>query len=138
MHCLLESPDETRAFAEKLAAALPPGSVIALYGDLGAGKTTFVQGLVSGLGGDPGIAQSPTFTYMHCYPTTIPLTHFDLYRLRSEDDFLGMGFDEAFDSGGIVVIEWPKRIAGLLPPGRLEISLTHVDKETRKLEMRWT
>ncbi len=138
MDCLLESPDETRAFAERLASALPPNSVIALYGDLGAGKTTFVQGLVRGLGGDPLMAQSPTFTYMHRYPARLPLTHFDLYRLRSEGDFLGMGFDEAFDSGGVVVIEWPERIASLLPPGRLEICLTHVDEKTRKVEMRWT
>lgn len=138
MHCLLESPDETRAFAERLASALPPNSVIALYGDLGAGKTTFVQGLVQGLGGDSRMAQSPTFTYMHLYPAKIPLTHFDLYRLKSESDFLEMGFDEAFYSDGVVAIEWPERIASLLPTPRLEVRLTHEDEQTRKLEMRWT
>lgn len=138
MHSLLKSPDETRAFGERLAMTLPPNTVIALYGDLGAGKTTFVQGLVRGLGGDPDLAHSPTFTYMHVYPAKIPLTHFDLYRLRSPDDFLGMGFDETFDSGGIVAIEWPGRIGSLLPPSHLEILLTHESEETRKLEMRWT
>ncbi len=135
---LLKSPDETRAFARELAKTLAPNSVIALYGDLGAGKTTFVQGLLSGLGGDPSEAHSPTFTYMHCYPGKLPLTHFDLYRLRSSDDFLGMGFDEAFYAGSVVAIEWPERIAALLPSPHLEIRLSHESEETRTLEMRWT
>lgn len=138
MHCLLESPDETRAFAERLAPTLPPNTLVALYGDLGAGKTTFVQGLFRGLGGDPEMASSPTFTYMNLYPSKTPLYHFDLYRLRSSDDFLGMGFDETFTAGGIVAIEWPERISSLLPPAHLEIRLSHADEQNRKLEMRWT
>lgn len=137
VQCLLENAEETRAFAESLAPALPPNTLIALYGDLGAGKTTFVQGLVRGLGSKDDLAQSPTFTYMHTYPCLPTLTHFDLYRLVSPDDFLSMGFHESFETGGIVAIEWPERISNLLPPSHLEIRLTHVSETTRKLEMRW-
>lgn len=134
---ILKGPEETRSFAEQLALGLPLNTVIALYGDLGAGKTTFVQGLVRGLGGAQEMVHSPTFTYMHLYPTQPPLHHFDLYRLVKCDDFFAMGFEEAFESGGIIAIEWPERLAAHLPSHRLEIRLAYAGNSQRSLEMQW-
>jgi tRNA threonylcarbamoyladenosine biosynthesis protein TsaE len=133
----LDSPEATRVFAQNLAPSLPRSTVIALYGDLGAGKTTLMQGLAQGLGGEEAMVQSPTFTYLHSYPTKIPLYHFDLYRLTSSDDFLAMGFEETFEKDAIVAIEWPERIASLLTFPHLEIRLTHVSEQGRNLVMQW-
>jgi len=134
---LLDSPEKTRFFAARLAPLLPQNCLIALYGTLGAGKTTFVQGLLQGLGGALGdLAQSPTFTYLHLYNSTPPLYHFDLYRLSRAEDFFAMGFEESFEAGGIVAIEWPERIAGHLPKPHLEIRLEHAG-ETRVCTIRW-
>ena len=111
----LNSAEETREFAARFASSLNNGSLLALYGPLGAGKTTFMQGLLRGLGGREEDVHSPTFVTLHHYEARIPLFHFDLYRLKSPQEFLALGFDEYFDQGGIVAIEWPERIESLLP-----------------------
>ena len=133
----LNSPEETRLFAQNLAPSLPRNTVIALYGDLGAGKTTFLQGLVKGLGGEEAMVQSPTFTYLHLYPTETPVYHFDLYRLTTHDDFLRLGFEETLEKGAIVAIEWPERIAPLLTFPHLAIRISHIAEQARFLEMQW-
>jgi tRNA threonylcarbamoyladenosine biosynthesis protein TsaE len=130
---LLEGADATRTFAARLAPSLPPNTLLALYGELGAGKTTFMQGLVQGLGASSSLVQSPTFVYLHSYPTRPPVYHFDLYRLSSPDDFLAMGFEEFFEKGGITAIEWPERIATILPPTALSIHFTAPSPDTRRL-----
>lgn len=132
---ILKDADQTRDFAAQFARSLLPNSCIALYGALGAGKTTFMQGLIRGLGGRQNWVQSPTFVYLHSYPTAIPVFHFDLYRMRSEQDFLSMGFTEYFEKGGITAIEWPERIASLLPPPAIAIHLTFVSHTARRLVM---
>lgn len=101
--------------AFRLAQTFQGGEILALSGDLGAGKTTFVQGLVRGLGGMESQVQSPTFVYLNEYIARLPVYHFDLYRLRTAQDFFSMGFDEYFEKKGLVVIEWPERIGPLLP-----------------------
>ena len=121
---VLSSAEETLEFGKFLASRLSPGSVLALSGDLGSGKTTFVQGLAQGLGIDAPI-QSPTFVYFNGYSGTIPLFHFDLYRMKGIDDFLGLGFEEYFDAGGICAIEWAERIVPLLPKRAWHISFSH-------------
>lgn len=131
---VLKNPDATRSFAAKLSSRLRIPCIIALFGDLGAGKTTFMQGLVRGLGGSEWDVQSPTFVYLHHYPTKIPVYHFDLYRLRSSEEFLSMGFDEYFKKNGITAIEWPERISGILPSNAIQIHLT-VSGAFRHLEM---
>lgn len=109
----LSSEEMTRQVGRRAAQQLPPGSILALYGPLGAGKTTFVQGLADGLGIKSSI-QSPTFTYLHLYEEGIQcLYHFDLYRMKDPSDFFAMGFEEYFDRGGITAIEWPERLAHL-------------------------
>jgi tRNA threonylcarbamoyladenosine biosynthesis protein TsaE len=130
---ILSGPEATQKWAFAFAKTLPPGSVIALSGDLGSGKTTFMQGLVRGLGGSKVIVQSPTFVYLHHYPTTPPVFHFDLYRLRSADDFLAMGFEEYFETEGITAIEWPERIASILPASAIKIQLSVVSESARRL-----
>lgn len=129
----LSSEEETVEFGRSLASQLPPGAILALSGDLGSGKTTFVKGLAQGLGIDAPI-QSPTFVYFHHYIGTIPLFHFDLYRMKGADDFLGLGFEEYFDAGGLCAIEWSERIESLLPEKTYRISFSH-DPLGRKVSL---
>ncbi len=109
--------DATVEFGLFVSRLLPKRAVLALSGDLGAGKTTFVQGLAKGLGID-GPIQSPTFILLNLYPG---LAHFDLYRLKGENDFIGLGFEEYFSSDLICALEWPDRIATLLPKESIHI-----------------
>ena len=109
------SPGETFAFGERIAATLRAGDVLALCGDLGAGKTHFVKGLAAGLGVAASVT-SPTFTLIHEYPAgRLPLYHLDFYRLESEDDALRIGFEEYLDAGGVLAIEWADKFPALLP-----------------------
>jgi tRNA threonylcarbamoyladenosine biosynthesis protein TsaE len=118
---VLRSAEETIAFGKEMAIQLQKGGILALYGDLGAGKTTFVQGLALGLGIFEPI-QSPTFVLLNVYSG---LYHFDLYRLKGETDFTNLGFEEYFDKKGICAIEWPDRIANLLPPETIYVTFNH-------------
>ncbi len=105
------SADDTRALGGSLAAHLVPGDLICLYGDLGAGKTTFIQGLARGLGvSDP--VTSPSFTLIHEHRGRLPFYHLDLYRLGAED-LAEAGIEEALDTAAVVAVEWAER----LPPG---------------------
>jgi tRNA threonylcarbamoyladenosine biosynthesis protein TsaE len=117
--------DETRALAERLGRLLRPGDVVCLIGDLGAGKTTFTQGLALGLGLPPDEpVNSPTFTLIAEHPGgRAPLYHFDVYRLPDASGLADLAFDEYLDAAGVVVIEWADRIADALPLGRLDIAL---------------
>jgi len=117
----LASTEETIAFGRKMAAELPSRTILALSGNLGAGKTTFVQGLALGLG-IKELVQSPTFVLLNVYDR---LFHFDLYRLKSSADFTNLGFDEYFEKEGLCAIEWPDRIQGLLPPEAISIHFSH-------------
>ncbi|HSX26321.1 MAG TPA: tRNA (adenosine(37)-N6)-threonylcarbamoyltransferase complex ATPase subunit type 1 TsaE [Chlamydiales bacterium] len=120
----LLSSEETIAFGKKMAHLLKPNAILALSGDLGSGKTTFVQGLALGLGIEDSV-QSPTFVTLNLYEAKVPLFHFDLYRLKSSQDFLSLGFEEYFQREGICAIEWPERIASLLPQETVFISFEY-------------
>lgn len=117
------SPEETWALAAELAAELAPGTVIALHGDLGAGKTCLVQGLAAALEIDEPIT-SPTYTLIGEYEGRLPLHHIDLYRLSGPEEALGLGLEEYFEADGITAIEWAERAEGLLPPDLLHIQIT--------------
>lgn len=119
----MNSSEEMLSFGKELAPFLKPNTILALSGDLGAGKTTFVQGLAQGLQIDQPIL-SPTFVYLNLYVGTLPLFHFDLYRFKKASDFFSLGFEEYFEKGGICAIEWPERIAGDLPPSTLAMNFT--------------
>jgi tRNA threonylcarbamoyladenosine biosynthesis protein TsaE len=127
----LFSTEETVSFGKEMALLLRPGSILALVGDLGAGKTTFVQGLAQGLGIEDSV-QSPTFVTLNIYEGSMPLFHFDLYRLKQSSDFLSLGFEEYFSKGGICAIEWPERISSLIPADALCLSLTHTESGGRR------
>ena len=101
--------------------------LVALQGNLGAGKTTFVKGLSAGLGLSAEEVQSPTFTYLYTYGQEFPLFHFDLYRLVNNEDFVAMGFEDYFHMNGVCCIEWSERIASLLPRNLLTITLAHTE-----------
>lgn len=122
------SPEETWALAGELADTLAPGTVIALHGDLGAGKTCFIQGYAAALGIDEPVT-SPTYTLIGEYEGRLPLHHIDLYRLSGPEEALGLGLEEYFDAGGITAIEWAERADGLLPPDLLHIQIK-VDQQT--------
>lgn len=130
------SPAETFDLGLKLGQALPVPSVVCMFGELGAGKTMFIKGLVSGAAQvDPSIVQSPTFTYLNIYEGVKKIYHFDLYRLRDIDEFLGMGFDEYFDGAGICCMEWSERIALYLPPKSMHITLQHLGGDKRLVKI---
>lgn len=121
----LPSYEKTIEVGRSIGVLLRPNTILALSGDLGAGKTTFVQGIALGLQiKDP--VQSPTFVYFNQYEGTLPLFHFDLYRMKNSSDFLGLGFDEYFHREGICAIEWPERITDLLLRKALFFSFSHL------------
>ncbi|MED3784893.1 tRNA (adenosine(37)-N6)-threonylcarbamoyltransferase complex ATPase subunit type 1 TsaE [Geobacillus stearothermophilus] len=126
----VHSPEETKAVARRLGERLQPGMVIALEGDLGAGKTTFTKGIAEGLGIVQNV-NSPTFTIIKQYDGRLPLYHMDVYRL--EDEWEDLGFDEYFNGDGVAVVEWAHLIAGQLPEERLTVSLFRHGGAERRL-----
>ena len=105
----------TESIGARVASEARPGDVIGLAGELGAGKTVLVRGAVRALGGDPSQVRSPTFTLLNVYPTTPPLYHFDLYRLRSVSDLDAIGFYEFARGAGVSFVEWADRFPELAP-----------------------
>ena len=143
----VNSVEETWELAKKLAAELKPGDVVCLEGDLGAGKTTFTQGLAAALG-VPGPVTSPTFCIVQEHRSSLspphPLTlspsllvHMDLYRLHGEDDVIAIGWEDYLAEGAILVVEWPERAGALIPAEAKHVVFTHLDgEESRRIEFR--
>lgn len=130
------TPNDSFVLGQRIGRLLPLGSVVALYGDLGAGKTLLIKGIASTtVGLDPDKVSSPTFVHLHLYPTTPVFAHFDLYRLQSDSAFLNMGFDEFLFTEGWCCIEWPACIAHLLPPDSWTIHLVHKHGCLRQIQM---
>ena len=119
---ILADESATIALSQRLAARLKPGMVIYLHGDLGAGKTTLVRGVLNALG-YRGRVKSPTFTLVEPYHIAgLDLRHFDLYRLNNEEEWDAAGFREEFDGQNIFFIEWPEHALGLIPQADIEIA----------------
>jgi len=116
------SPEETRILGASLAPMLLPGDVLSLSGDLGAGKTVFVQGLATALG-VPERVTSPTFTIVHEYWGRYPIIHIDVYRLNSFQEVIDLGFEELLDPQAIMVVEWGEAVAPMLPQRYAEIDI---------------
>lgn len=134
----LEDPEATRRFAAWLGQALAAGGggFVALYGDLGAGKTTFVQGLVAALpGGAELYVTSPTYALAQTYETTPPVTHMDLYRLGSLDELEAIGYRDLYFGDGIAVVEWADRVPEALPEARVDVCLTATPDDRRALSL---
>lgn len=128
------SAEATVAHGYARAAALRRGDILALCGDLGAGKTHFVKGLAAGLGAGAAVT-SPTFTLIHEYLSgRLPLYHFDFYRLEDEDEVLKIGLDEYLDGDGVCVIEWGDKFPDLLPTHTQWFRFTHRADGARVIE----
>jgi tRNA threonylcarbamoyladenosine biosynthesis protein TsaE len=133
---------ETVALGKKLGSMLQPGDVIALTGELGAGKTTLTKGIAHGAGVEAEVC-SPTFTLIHEHRGRIPFYHVDLYRLESEDLMPDIGIEEYLYGTGVTVIEWSERMANLLPESALRVRLSADNDTEREIELsssspRWT
>lgn len=127
------SPKGTYGLGQKLAALMKGGAVICLEGDLGAGKTLFVQGLAAGLHVQDEVT-SPTFSIMNFYEGDVQIVHFDLYRLESVDELEEIGFYEYSErEGGVVVIEWPSKFPDELPENYLLLSIEHGGEENERV-----
>ena len=124
------SPEETRIIGAALGPVLLPGDVISLSGDLGAGKTVFVQGLATSLGVH-GRVTSPTFTIVHQYEARFPIVHVDVYRLDSFQDLLDIGFEDFLDPAAIILLEWGEAVEQLLPRAHLKLDIHRGDDPAR-------
>lgn len=122
----------TERLGAALAAAIPGGTVVALIGTLGAGKTRLVQAFAAAHGVPAGEATSPTFVLVNEYQGRLPIYHFDAYRLRDEDEFLELGPDEYFESAGVTFVEWADRVESCLPRNYLEIRCEAVGETSRR------
>lgn len=125
------SEAQTEALASSLADTLEPGTVVALVGNLGAGKTRFVRAICAALGVDLRGVASPTFVLVHEYEGRLPVYHFDTYRLRQASEFLGLGADEYLNSDGVCLIEWANRVEGLLPTDHLRVEIIATGETSR-------
>lgn len=137
MEVITQSAKETQKLGEEMAADLKPGDILALYGDLGGGKTTFIQGLARGLGIKKRVI-SPTFVFVRQYPFSSGKTfyHIDLYRISEKTEARGLGLEEIFrDKKAIVVIEWADRIESILPQKRIDLHFQYLDENKRRIKI---
>lgn len=125
-----------QAFGAQLAHALPNGTVVALSGTLGAGKTRLVQAVAEASGIAPGTVVSPTFVLMQPYEGDRPIYHFDAYRIKDDDEFLELGPDEYFESDGLTFVEWAERVVDCMPRERLEIHIDLTGETSRRVNVR--
>ncbi|HEY0149344.1 MAG TPA: tRNA (adenosine(37)-N6)-threonylcarbamoyltransferase complex ATPase subunit type 1 TsaE [Allosphingosinicella sp.] len=129
---LLHGPKETEGFGARLAALLRPGDVVALFGDLGAGKTTLARGLLRGLGFEGEVA-SPTFPIVQPYDElALPVWHVDLYRVEAPEELEELALEDALD-GGALLLEWPERMGSALWPHALRLTLERQGEAARRL-----
>ncbi len=131
-----KSPSETIRLGKRIGGLLRPGGVVALVGELGAGKTQFIKGLAEGVGvGKPTYISSPSFTLINEYPGRVPFYHVDLFRLEREKDAEELGLEDYFQGDGITAIEWADKIPSLLPKEMLLIHIAYTGKNSRSLEI---
>jgi tRNA threonylcarbamoyladenosine biosynthesis protein TsaE len=131
----LSSPLETERLGRTLGRVLQGGEVLALVGELGAGKTAFVRGVASGLNVRSASVSSPTFVLIHQYQGRLPLIHVDLYRLRTESEAENIGLHEYFDGSAVTAIEWADRLPTFLPNDRLEVQMCHKSSTLRTVRI---
>ncbi len=132
MEFITNSPAETEAVGAALAQRLAPGTVIAYRGDLGAGKTAFTRGLARGLGITESVT-SPTYTIVNEYTSgRLPLFHFDMYRLGSEEELFDIGWEDYLERGGVCAVEWSENVWEALEQP-LIVTISRLDEDTRKI-----
>jgi len=136
MNILSKSPRETKKFGEDLGKKLKPGDVVALIGDLGAGKTCFTQGLMKGLGVASKNVTSPTFVLMNVYNGRLPVYHFDVYRLNGVREMDDLDYEDYFYGDGVAIVEWADKIEEILPTNSCKIYFTVESEKERKIEIK--
>jgi tRNA threonylcarbamoyladenosine biosynthesis protein TsaE len=132
------SVEETQAVGQRLGRLLRGGDVVALHGELGSGKTTFIQGIAQGAGQSADAVKSPTFVLQREYPGRVPLIHIDGYRLEGAQQAAWLDTDLMFSGRKATLIEWAERFEGLLPDDHLEVRLDHVSTNRRRITVRAT
>ncbi len=132
-----ENPAATTALGRRLGEQLSPGSVIALTGELGCGKTLLTKGICEGLGVPGRAVNSPTFVLVNEYRGRLPVFHLDLYRLGSEADVVDLGITDYFNraAAGVMIIEWAEKILDLLPADRLFVEFNRLSARKRRIAM---
>ena len=132
MTYITTSPVETEAVGAALGKILPPGTILAYRGDLGAGKTAFTRGLARGLG-CTDMVTSPTYTIVNEYLSgRLPLFHFDMYRLASSDDLWDIGWEDYLERGGICAVEWSENVEDALE-GAVNVTIEKLGEESRRI-----
>jgi len=134
----IEIPDlaATEAFGRRLGELLFPGTVIALIGQLGAGKTHLTRAVADGLGvRNPAAVNSPTFVLIQEYPARLPIAHFDAYRLSGAREFAELGVEEYFHGDGVSIVEWADKVEQTLPSDHLRIEIAIVDENRRRFTL---
>jgi tRNA threonylcarbamoyladenosine biosynthesis protein TsaE len=129
-----DDPEATRGLGARLGRQAQPGDVVALYGELGAGKTCFVQGLAAGLGVQERVA-SPTFILIAEYAGRLPLYHVDLYRIERPAEIAALGLEELIDGAGVTVIEWAEKAEDWLPARTVRVRIEGAGDEPRVIEL---
>jgi tRNA threonylcarbamoyladenosine biosynthesis protein TsaE len=135
LHWISRSPEETRARGERIGRLLTGGELIALEGNLGAGKTQFIQGLARGLEITNIPVTSPTFVFVHEFRGRRPFAHVDLFRIEHEEDLPDLGILEYLDSPWVVAIEWADKAGSFLPAERLNVRMTNLGETDRKIDI---
>lgn len=131
---ITRSPEETEALGAALAGTLTGGTVVALFGGLGMGKTAFVRGMARAMAPQAQVS-SPTFALVNEYGGTPPLVHFDMYRIGSWDELYSTGFFEYLDAGAVLAVEWSENIEGALPESTVRVRFSREDEQTRRIEI---
>ena len=127
-----QSTAETESFAEKMGRSVKGGTVIAFYGGLGAGKTSFTRGLARGMGIDSDVS-SPTFAIVNDYGGNPPLVHFDMYKVESWDDLYSSGFFDYLDMGAVLAVEWSENIESALPEDTVRVTIEKCEEENKRI-----
>jgi tRNA threonylcarbamoyladenosine biosynthesis protein TsaE len=128
------TPAETQAIGERLGASLRPGAVVACTGELGAGKTCFLQGLARGLGVTSAVT-SPTFVLVNQYRGRVPVYHVDAYRTGSLTELVDIGIEEMLHGDGVTVVEWADKLRPLLPAGAFVVTIEGLGDEPRAIRI---
>ena len=134
MKFVVRSEAETEALGERLGKQLKSGTVVALSGNLGSGKTVFVRGIAKGLNLNARVI-SPTYTIVNEYPGEIPLFHFDMYRLHSADELFDIGWEDYLERGGVCAVEWSENIQDALSEKDIRVMITRADETSRIIEI---
>lgn len=129
---ITKNVEETKALASKIASYLLPGDIVSLSGELGSGKTTFIQGAVKALGFN-GYVSSPSFVLINQYPARINIYHLDLYRMKHQEELEDLGWEELLDETSIIFIEWGEKIDSFLPKNYLKIKIDRTQKEKERI-----